>query len=71
MTDGQTNKICGKQLVACGHVAADSNQLSLNVGDEVLVRQVAAHGWAFGHLLSDRRQGWFPTCLAGLKLCRT
>lgn len=40
----------------------DSNQLSLNVGEEVLVRQVAAHGWAFGHVLSDRRQGWFPTC---------
>lgn len=64
----QSNKVQsdfhGKHTVSCGHVASDSNQLSLNVGEEVVVQQVAAHGWAFGQLLSERRQGWFPThCL--------
>jgi len=62
---GQSD-IRGKHVVASGHVAADANQLTLRVGEEVFVKEVAVHGWAFGQLVSerDRRPGWFPThCL--------
>jgi len=60
----------GKHVVACGHTASDANQLSLNVGEEVFVQQVAAHGWAYGQLMKEReRQGWFPThCLIAPQL---
>lgn len=60
----------GKHVVACGHTASDANQLSLNVGEEVFVQQVAVHGWAYGQLMKEReRQGWFPThCLIAPQL---
>lgn len=49
------------------HIATDSSQMSLRVGDRVKVQQQAAHGWVYGRRLSQGSsniEGWFPSfCL--------
>jgi hypothetical protein len=57
----------GSFAVVWKHAATDASQLSLEVGDRVLVEQVAAHGWVYGRVNvpgQAPRVGWFPSfCL--------
>lgn len=40
--------------------AAGENQLSLKVGDVVLVRSKSEAGWWEGELVGEGKVGWFP-----------
>jgi len=59
--------IGGAYAVVWEHRATDASQLSLSVGDNVVVEQVAAHGWVYGRLADPcqtPKVGWFPSfCL--------
>lgn len=59
--------IGGSYAVVWEHNATDASQLSLRVGDNVLVEHVAAHGWVYGRLNMPgqaSKVGWFPSfCL--------
>mmetsp|Transcript_38719 Transcript_38719/g.111180 ORF Transcript_38719/g.111180 Transcript_38719/m.111180 type:complete len:567 (-) Transcript_38719:109-1809(-) len=60
--------IGGTFTVAREHQATDDSQLSLTVGEQVTIQEVAAHGWVYGHrkmpALGRQPSGWFPNfCL--------
>lgn len=54
--------------VVLEHNPTESGQLTLRLGDQVRVQQVAAHGWVYGELVANNkssRGGWFPSfCLS-------
>eukprot|EP00929_Paragymnodinium_shiwhaense_P088566 TRINITY_DN48882_c0_g1_i1.p1 TRINITY_DN48882_c0_g1~~TRINITY_DN48882_c0_g1_i1.p1 ORF type:complete len:1796 (-),score=488.50 TRINITY_DN48882_c0_g1_i1:87-5474(-) len=54
---GPVNKVWG---VVMAHEATGQHQLSVQPGDQVLVRQIIESGWAFGRRTDTGESGWFP-----------
>jgi len=51
---------CSKAEVIQNHVAQDSSQLDLRVGDFVYILEKDESGWWGGHKMGEDTTGWFP-----------